>query len=286
MAEVFAPFIINGTFRSLTFYVMEGRNFVRKKSSLTRRKVLYAPCYKNTRHFAGLMGQASKIGSLVYKALPEYWRQSWMYRSFTGEAFRMLKKGKKAPEIQEELFQRYVAIVVGKQPEVSKAQADICAILCIEPKRAYRKQNSEYWQHKTRKSNRRKARKQQTLYYAGLMGRASKIGSRLYAELPRKYKRRSEYQFLTGLALKLLKEQMSEEDILAELLPTLPSDQFKEAPIVCEQQTITKKAAILRHPQGYYYFIPTPYKREYTPSIITFTTTGFRTTSITSFDDT
>jgi len=84
--------------------------------------------------------------------------------------------------------------LVNKQPEVAINSDTKNALLGIEPKRAYRKQNSEYWQHKTRKSNRRKARKQQTLYYAGLMGRASKIGSKLYAQLPRKYKRRSEYQ--------------------------------------------------------------------------------------------
>jgi len=89
MAEVFAPFIINRTIHNLTFYSMEGRNFVRKKSSLTRRKVLYSPQFKNTRHFAALMAKASKIGSLVFKALPQYWRQGWMYRSFTGEAFKI-----------------------------------------------------------------------------------------------------------------------------------------------------------------------------------------------------
>ena len=75
MAEAFAPFRIQRTIGNLTFYMMEGRNFVRKKSSLTR-------------HFAGLMAKASKIGSHVYNALPEYWRQGWMYRSFTGEAYK------------------------------------------------------------------------------------------------------------------------------------------------------------------------------------------------------
>jgi hypothetical protein len=84
MAEVFAPFIINRTIGNLTFYCMEGRNFVRKKSSLTRRKVLYAPEFKRTRYYAQLMAKASKIGSHVYNALPVYWRQGWMYRALTG----------------------------------------------------------------------------------------------------------------------------------------------------------------------------------------------------------
>src|SRR5260221_145633 len=104
MAEVFAPFIINRTIRNLTFYSMEGRNFVRKKSSLTRRRVLYTPQFERTRHYAGLMAKASKIGSLVYNQLPTYWRQFWMYQSFTGEALKMLKAGKKEQEIQQLLW--------------------------------------------------------------------------------------------------------------------------------------------------------------------------------------
>jgi hypothetical protein len=115
MAEAFPPFPIERTIGNLTFYIMEGRNFVRKKSSLTRRKVLYSPQFKNTRHFAGLMAKASKIGSHVYNALPDYWRQGWIYRSFTGEAYKMIKAGKKEAEIQQVLMQRYVEPVVGRQ---------------------------------------------------------------------------------------------------------------------------------------------------------------------------
>jgi hypothetical protein len=99
MAEIFAPFMITRTIGNLTFYEMGGRNFVRQKSSLTRRKVLYAPCFENTRYYAGLMAKASRIGSLVYNELPAYWRQGWMYRSFTGEAYTMLKARKKEEEI-------------------------------------------------------------------------------------------------------------------------------------------------------------------------------------------
>src|SRR5687768_1288040 len=179
MAEVFAPFIIDRTIHDLTFYCMEGRNFVRKKSSLTRRKVLYSPQFKNTRHFAGLMAKASKIGSLVFNALPEYWRQGWMYRSFTGEAFSMLKAGKKEQEIQQVLWERYVKEWVSRQPKEAIAQ------LNSQPKRAYRKLNSTYWKSKTIKSTRRKANRQRLMYNAGLMAQASKIGAKLYAQLPR-----------------------------------------------------------------------------------------------------
>jgi hypothetical protein len=42
MAEYSAPFIIERTIRNL-IYRREGKNYVRKKSCLTRSKVLYTP---------------------------------------------------------------------------------------------------------------------------------------------------------------------------------------------------------------------------------------------------
>lgn len=238
---------------------MEGRNFVRKKSSLTRRKVLYSPQFTNTRHNAGLMAKASKIGSQVYNVLPEYWRQGWMYRSFTGEAYKMLKAGKREEEIQQVLWQRYVQEVVTRQPKEK-----VIAPSFESPKRTYRKRNSEYWTNKTIKSARRKACKQQTRYYAGLMAQASKIGSKLYAQLPRKYGR-SHYQYLIGLALKLLKMEIGEDDIVAELLPTLSS---AARPGSCEQFAAGKRAEnVVKHQKGQYYFIPASCKRFSIPQL-------------------
>jgi hypothetical protein len=258
MAEVFAPFPIQCTMCNLTFYVIEGRNFVRKKSSLTRRRVLYSPHFKNTRHFAGLMGKASKIGSHVYNALPADWRQGWMYRSFTGEAYTMLKKGKKEKEIQQVLYKQYVEEIVSRQPK-----GEVTVPTFEPPKRTYRKQNSEYWKNKTIKSARRKARKEQTLYYAGLMAQASKTGAKLYTRLPRKYAGRSHYQYLTGLAFKLLKEGINEHDIFTELLPTLPlTDRPGEANAQCERWATKKKAVhVVNHQKGRYFFIPSLNKR-------------------------
>ena len=251
MAEVFAPFPIQRTMCNLTFYMIEGRNFVRTKSSLTRRKVLYSAQFKNTRHFAGLMAKASKIGSQVYNALPEYWRQGWMYRSFTGEAYTMLKIGKKEEEIQKELYKRYVEELIGRQP---KGEITIPSI--EPPKRRYRKQNSEYWKNKSLKSKRRKARKEQTMYYASLMAQASRIGSKLYRQLPCRYTGGGQYQYLTGLALKLLKQEVSEEDIIAGLLATLPG-----ASGLDKARARKKAENVVKHQNGQYYFVPAFNKR-------------------------
>jgi hypothetical protein len=253
MAEVFAPFPIQGTMCNLTFYMMEGRNFVRTKSSLTRRKVLYSPQFKNTRHHASVMAKASKIGSVVYKALPAYWRQGWMYRSFTGEAYTLLKAGKKEEEIQQGLMQCYVAPIVNKQPENTNFTP-----LNKTSKRGYRKLDTGYWRKKTIKAARRKARNEQTLYHAGILARASKIGSKLYRHLSGRHKCRGTYRRLTAWAMQLLKDEWEEADIIAELLGTLPDYR----PQRCLQSVSPQSSGgLLVHPKGHFYFITSLYKR-------------------------
>jgi hypothetical protein len=71
------------------------------------------------------------------------------------------------------------------------------------------------------------------------MGRASKIGSKLYPRLPCKHKRRSDFQHLTGLALLLLKEEIS-----------------KDPPDTCQQPAPKKNTAgLVVHPHGQYHII-------------------------------
>jgi hypothetical protein len=204
------------------------------------------------------MAKASKIGSFVYNALPQYWRHGWMYRSFTGEALTLLKAGKKEDEIQQILLQQYVEVVVSKRPA-----KEAIAALPVQSKRAYRKLDTPYWNGKTIKSNRRKAHKRKLLYNAGLMARASKIGSKLYGQLPRKYANRSYYQYLTGLVFKLLKQEINENDIVTELRLTLPSaDQSVKGNVPDKNNAARKKmAGLVSHPRGQYHFINCSTKR-------------------------
>ena len=233
---------------------MEGRNFVRKKSSLTRRRVLYTPQFERTRHYAGLMAKASKIGSLVYNQLPTYWRQFWMYQSFTGEALKMLKAHKKEQEIQELLLERYVKEVVEKQtPTTSVSNVK------PPPKRAYQKSNPTYWTNKTIKARRRQVNKQRMLQNASLLARASKLASLIYRRLPLRQHKRCYYRKLVAMAMELLKLELCEADIIAELFPSTKkinqSDQLQH-PIVKKKET-----GVINHSKGYRYFITTLHKR-------------------------
>ena len=100
---------LEGTFDQLTFYKMEGKYYVRVKSSLTSERVKTSPEFGWTMAYANLLGRASKIGSQIYKALPKSWRQFWMYRSFTGEAFTLLKDNPYTDEeVKQMLWKTYV----------------------------------------------------------------------------------------------------------------------------------------------------------------------------------
>jgi hypothetical protein len=100
---------LEGAFDQLTFYKMEGKYYVRVKSSLTSKRVKTAPEFQWTMALARLMGRASKIGSAIYQALPPNWRQFWMYRSFTGEAYTMLLHSSLTDEeVKQILWKTYV----------------------------------------------------------------------------------------------------------------------------------------------------------------------------------
>jgi hypothetical protein len=108
MAHQCGPLFFECTWDDLTFYKMEGKYYARKKSSLTREKVLTHPAFIKTRIEADLLATASKIASSIYSDLPVNWRQFWMFRSFTGEAQTMMKQGHNAQQAYDQLWKTYV----------------------------------------------------------------------------------------------------------------------------------------------------------------------------------
>ena len=71
MAKQAGTYHITGCFDNLCFYEMEGKYYVRLKSSLTGKRVKKDPSFKRTMQYAALLGSASAIASAVYRALPE-----------------------------------------------------------------------------------------------------------------------------------------------------------------------------------------------------------------------
>lgn len=108
MAKQCGPIFLECTWDDLTFYKMDGEYYVRKKSRLTREKVLTHKAFERTRLYANMLALASKIASSIYSDLPIHWRQFWMFRYYTGEAFSMLEGGATPQEAYDYLWKTYI----------------------------------------------------------------------------------------------------------------------------------------------------------------------------------
>ena len=84
-------------------YLMNGKPYMRRKSSLTGTRVKTAKEFEPTMINARLMGKASKIGSQIYKALPARKKERQVYRLITGRAMKMLKEGVTEEEVKKRL---------------------------------------------------------------------------------------------------------------------------------------------------------------------------------------
>lgn len=88
--EVVTPAVIKAL-PHLCIYKMEGEWHVRTRSSLTRKSVKTHPAFLLTRVYSGLLGQAAKLASVVYKQLPRAQKNRKLYREMVGVAMQGLK---------------------------------------------------------------------------------------------------------------------------------------------------------------------------------------------------
>ncbi len=93
MAKQRGPVFIEGTIDGRTYYKLNGKYYVRKKSSLSARRVKRTPAFRRTMAYAGWMAGASVIASAIYWRLPEKEKKRKRYQALTGEAMRLLRDG-------------------------------------------------------------------------------------------------------------------------------------------------------------------------------------------------
>ena len=86
MAKQVGHILIEGTLGDLTYYKMDGVYYDRKKSSLSRKKVLNSPRFERTRQHASQLAEASKIASAIYKQISKEKRSIDLFRSIVGKA--------------------------------------------------------------------------------------------------------------------------------------------------------------------------------------------------------
>ena len=101
MAKQAGPFFITGTIDQICFYRMDGSYYARAKSSLDKKRVKKDPAFRETMRYAELMGKASPIASIAYRALPDKQKIKGLFRKLVAQAMRLLKENKTAKEIVE-----------------------------------------------------------------------------------------------------------------------------------------------------------------------------------------
>ena len=99
MAKQVGSIFLTGSLSDLCFYEMDGKHYVRAKSSLSRKRVLKDPAFKKTRENAGLLGRASAIASRFYRSLDREKRNRRLYQMLTGRVMEQLKNSKNEQEI-------------------------------------------------------------------------------------------------------------------------------------------------------------------------------------------
>lgn len=93
---------------NLCIYQWDGAIIVRKKSSLTRKRVLTSKKFAKTRGYASKMVTASKIGSAIYKDLPKFKPDRSLYQKITGMAASLLYAGADPHEVERKLRDEFI----------------------------------------------------------------------------------------------------------------------------------------------------------------------------------
>ncbi len=128
MAIIRKPILpLKGRYGPVVFYRLPAGLICRYLKPHTRKRILKDPKFAEFRKCSKRMAKASKIASAVYKALPENFRQFWMYRAFVGEALKMLKeKGMTGEKVLESLFKTYAEVwYIKAQTKKAKQRAGL-----------------------------------------------------------------------------------------------------------------------------------------------------------------
>ena len=106
MAKQLGILTITGCHDNLLFYAMEGMPYVRKKSSLSGKRVKKSKAFQLTMVYAGIMAQASKIASSVYRQIPKEKREVTFFRTLTGIAQKLIRKGILEEDVYQQLHNK------------------------------------------------------------------------------------------------------------------------------------------------------------------------------------
>jgi hypothetical protein len=93
MAKQAGHIRIRGTIGNLTYYQMGGEDYVRKKSSLTRKDVKTKKCFEGSRRSSTRFGAGNIIASEVYQSLPATQKMYRLFPLLRTKAIALVKQG-------------------------------------------------------------------------------------------------------------------------------------------------------------------------------------------------
>jgi hypothetical protein len=93
MAKLAGHIKITGTKGNLTFYEMDGKYYVRMKSSLTGKQFRTKKCFAGSRQSAARFAKGNQIASITYRNLPKRMRIYDLFCVLKSAAIGLLKDG-------------------------------------------------------------------------------------------------------------------------------------------------------------------------------------------------
>ncbi len=105
MAKQAGHIRIRGTIGNLTYYQMDGKDYVRKKSSLTRKDVKTKKCFEGSRRSSARFGAGNIIASEVYQSLPPKQKVYSLFSPLRSKAIALVKQGLARADVKIALLQ-------------------------------------------------------------------------------------------------------------------------------------------------------------------------------------
>jgi hypothetical protein len=88
-----------GSFMGIMVFERFGKLIVQTVSSLDGKRWLEDPAFTGSRASANRLGISSQLASLVYNSLQQFQKARNSFKSMTGKAFKMIKKGIEFPDV-------------------------------------------------------------------------------------------------------------------------------------------------------------------------------------------
>lgn len=121
MAKQAGDIFIEGSFGDLTFYKMEGKYYVRTKSSLTGKRFWKAKCFEGSRKSCSRFGEGNKLASKVYGMIEEEKKVNKLFAFLRTKAISLIKQGFEVAEAEEVLIDYLIEFGFLKDKQQAKA---------------------------------------------------------------------------------------------------------------------------------------------------------------------